>query len=629
VDRLPLIDREERDTLVVEWNQTEMEVEEGVCVHQMFEAWVDRDPDRMAVVAEDGSITYGELEARANRLAHRLLELGVGREDLIGVSLPRTTDMVVAVMGILKAGGAYLPLDPDLPSERLLYMLEDGDVGVVVSYEELAESFSSFQGETICLDTDRSLLQGLSDRRPEVPTEPDQLAYVLYTSGSTGQPKGVEVCHPSIINIVAAMGHQLELGADDCLLACVPLSFDPSVFHIFGTMTRGARVILAPKGIGADGERFKELIGKPGITLVGISPPGWRSLLSVGWEGNPNIRAWTGSEPVPPDLARAVVSRCKMFWNYYGPTEATLAATSWRFPEDVEQVRIGTPLPNYQAYVLDRWMEPVPIGVPGELYLGGRGVARGYRNRPELTAERFVPDPFSGRPRSRLYRTGDRARFRDDGTVEFLGRLDHQVKIRGYRIELGEIEARLAEHEAVRQVAVVVRGEGIDAGLVAYVSFNSGEGFSSSEMREFLRRSLPDYMVPANLVILDELPLTHSNKIDRRALPPWDPAERQSTTEFVPPETEIEEQLAGIWRELLKVDRIGTQDDFFELGGHSLMATQVVSRIRAVCGAEVPLRSIFQHPTIASLAPEVVKARAESVDPDALAEMLASLGEGS
>jgi amino acid adenylation domain-containing protein len=605
VGDLALMDEEERRVLVEEWAGTVLDVSEGECIHHLFEARVDEDPDRVAVVAEDGSLTYGELESRANRLARHLVELGVEAETLVGVSLPRTTDMVVAVMGILKAGAAYLPLDPDLPSKRLEYMLDDGRAAVLVTNSAGLKSFPAFEGEVVCVDRDRRALGSLSDTRLDIEVDPARLAYVLYTSGSTGRPKGVEVCHQNVVDYLHSISDWPGLSADDVILAVATLSFDVSVLEFFGSLGTGARIVLAPWETVRDGPRLRALAEETGVNLTNSTPATLYMLLDAGWRGNERMRVWTGSEAVPLDLVRKLMVGCGEVWNLYGPTETTVTATAWKVPDGVDDMRIGTPLGNYQVYVLDPRMQPVPVGIPGELYIGGVGVARGYRNRPELTAEQFIPDPFGGKPGARLYRSGDRVRFRNDGTLEFMGRLDNQVKIRGLRIELGEIESVLVEQEAVRQVAVLVHGEGVDARLVAYVVFEEGGRFNLREMRGILRQYLPDYMVPSLLIELDELPLTPSGKVHRKALPDPETSLSREGEAFVAPRTPTEEALAGIWAEVLGQERVGAQDDFFELGGHSLLATQVMSRVARDMGVKLALRSLFESPTLEELAERI------------------------
>jgi amino acid adenylation domain-containing protein len=628
VDDLPLMDEEEIHALVVEKNASDLVVPEGAGIHHLFEAWVDRDPHRIAVAAEDGSLTYGELETRANRLAHYLMELGVGREVLVGVTLPRTTDMVVAVMGILKAGGAYLPLDPDLPPGRLEYMASDGGIEILVTLESLREVFPGFQGVRVCLDRDRERMDATSHARPQTDFDPEQLAYVIYTSGSTGRPKGAELCHRNVVSYFLSVRNAPGFSENDKMLAVTRLSFDISVREILGCLSAGAQIVLAPADTVSDGEKLHRLIDDAGVTVLGSTPATWRMLFDTGWEGNKNLAAWTGAESLPLDLAREMVAKCREAWQVYGPTETTVGATRWPIPENPDQIRIGEPVENARAYVLDARMQPVPIGVPGELHIGGLGVGRGYRNRPELTAERFVPDPFNDAPGARMYRTGDRARFRNDGYLEFLGRLDEQVKIRGFRIELGEIASVLSGHESVREAVVTIHGEGTDKRLLAYLVPNQGENLSISRIREFLREFLPDYMIPAHFEILEKFPRTPSGKVDRKALATPDLGVRRLENRLVEPRNETEEGLASIWQELLQIDRVGIEDDFFELGGHSLLATQLVSRIRSRFGVEFPLRRVFTAPTVQEMALDILEAQMQALDPEQVAEMLATLEEG-
>jgi amino acid adenylation domain-containing protein len=605
VAELPLLSPGERDRILVHWNRTATPYPTGHCIHQLFEARVEEDPDRVALVAEDGSLTYGELESRANRLAGHLAELGVKEETLVGVSLPRTTDMVVAVLGILKAGGAYLPLDPDLPSKRLGYMLEDGRAEALVTHSEVLESFPAFGGEAVCVDRDGAEIASRIDARLDVGVDPDRLAYVIYTSGSTGRPKGVEVTHQNVVNLLSSMARRPKLSADDILVSVTRLSFDISVLELFGPLSVGGRVVLAESEAATSGEAMRKSLGACGATIMQATPAGWRSLLDAGWQGDRGLRALVGGEAFPSGLARELAGCCGEVWNMYGPTETTVYSSCWRVPEAASEIRIGAPIGNTQIYVLDSRMQPVPVGVPGELYIGGVGVARGYRNHPELTAERFVPDRFRPEPGARLYRTGDRVRFRDDGTLEFMGRLDDQVKIRGFRIELGEIEAVLVGHEAVRQVAVMVHGEGVNARLVAYVVFEEESGFDLREMRRILRQFLPDYMVPSLLVELDKLPLTPSGKVHRKALPEPGRSLPREGEAFVAPRTPTEEALAGIWAEVLGQERVGVHDDFFALGGHSLLATQILSRVARDMGVRLALWGLFESPTVAELAREI------------------------
>ena len=610
IAELPLLSKDERDRILLDWNATAAHYPSDQGIHQLFEDRVAEDPDRAAVVADDGSLTYGELESRANQLARHLVGLGVEGEMAVGVSLPRTTDMAVAVLGILKAGCAYLPLDPDLPRERLSFMVEDSGAAVLVTNQEVLAAFPAFGGEVVCVDRDGAEIASRTHDRLDFEVDPEQLAYVIYTSGSTGRPKGVEVTHHNVVNFLTSMARRPELSAEDVLLSVSRLSFDISVFDLFGPLSVGGRLVLAEKEEAASGEALRDRLGKSGATVMQATPAGWRMLLNAGWQGDPDLRVLAAGEALPLDLARDLVGVCGEVWNMYGPTETTVYSSCWQVPEEVDQIRIGTPIGNTRLYVLDGRMQPVPVGVPGELFIGGTGVTRGYRNRPELTAERFVADEFSEELGARLYRTGDRVRFRDDGTLDFMGRLDHQVKIRGFRIELGEIEAVLAEHEDVRQAAVKVHGEGVDASLVAYVVFEEEGGFDLREMRRILRRFLPDYMVPSLLIALDAFPLTPSGKLDRKALPDPGTLGSREGEAYVAPRTPGEEALAGIWEEILGLERVGVHDDFFALGGHSLLATQVTSRVAEDMGVELGLWSLFESPTVAELAEDIEVYRA-------------------
>jgi amino acid adenylation domain-containing protein len=578
VSEIELLDEGERQTLLVSYNETGRELTAGMCVHGLFEAQVAASPDRVALVAEDVSLTYGELDFRANQLARHLVELGVTEETLVGVNLARTSDLLVAVLAILKAGGAYLPLDAAFPAERLAYMLEDAGAPLVVTTSELLDSLPSFEGHAVCQDRDGATIAELSGAPLEATVAPENLAYTIYTSGSTGKPKGVEVTHGNAVNFLLSMAERPGLSSDDVLLAVTTLSFDISVLELFGPVSVGGRVVIASGDEAASGEALVERLGACGATVLQATPATWRMLYDAGWQGDQKLRVLVGGEALSSDLAQELVTSCGEVWNMYGPTETTVWSSCWRVPTQVDQIRVGTPIGNTQLYVLDGRMKPTPLGVPGELYIGGAGVTRGYRDRPELTTERFVPDPFSSVEGDRLYRTGDLARFRDDGTVEYLGRLDNQVKIRGFRIELGEIEAVLAEHEAVKQAVATVAAAGTaDARLVAYVVLERGEALTVSEVRRFLRARIPDYMVPGLVVELDDFPLTPNGKIDRRALPDPLASSARSESEFSPPATQSEILIAEVWADLLSLDRVSRHDNFYQLGGHSLLSLRAVA----------------------------------------------------
>jgi amino acid adenylation domain-containing protein len=583
---LPLLGSEEREQLLTGWNATARPVPDG-CVHEWIAAQAARSPEAVAVVFGDESLTYRELDRRANGLARRLRSLGVGPEVRVGLAAERSPEMVVGLLAVLKAGGAYVPLDPSYPEERLAFMREDAGLAALLT----RESVRAEAGEEAA-------------RPPRSGAGPGNAAYLIYTSGSTGRPKGVQISHGALANFLASMAECPGLGAGDALLAVTSLSFDIAGLEILLPLMVGGRVVLASREEAADGRRLQTLIAAAGITVLQATPATWRLLLEAGWQGGRGLKALCGGEAMAPALAASLRQRVGSLWNVYGPTETTVWSTLDEIRDD-GPITIGRPIANTGAYVLDARGNPVPVGAAGELYLGGAGLARGYLGRPELTAERFVPDPF-GPPGSRLYRTGDLARYRADGCLDCLGRIDHQVKIRGFRIELGEIEAALGRHPDVEAAVVVVRDEGADRRLVAYLVARRPEMDLAGELRDWSRRSLPEPMIPTAWVRLDRLPLTPNGKVDRKALPaPAAVGPRTSTA----PRTPTEAALAGIWGSVLGVAAVGAEDDFFELGGHSLLAAQVVSRIHDALGVELPLSRIFQAPVLSALARAVETAR--------------------
>ncbi len=611
LDSLPVLTAAERHQLLVEWNDTRADYPRQSCLHELFEAQASQTPDKVAVVCEGRECTYHELNQHADRLAWHLRMLGVGPDVLVGLYMDRSLEMVVGVLGILKAGGAYLPMDPAHPSQRLGFLLEDAQPRVIVTQQRLAGALPPHAASVVCLDAPGwQSGAGLRDPREHrigngklpLPLDPTSLAYVLYTSGSTGRPKGVQVSHRAVVNLLTSMRREPGLATDDKLLSVTTLAFDIAALELFLPLTTGACVVIASREVATDGRRLARLLDECGATVMQATPATWRMLLQVGWRGNPRLKVLCGGEALPRDLAEHLLPRCAALWNLYGPTETTIWSAACRvFPG--QPIVIGRPIANTQFHVLDRHLRPVPAGVPGELYIGGDGLARGYLNRPELTVERFIVDPFDGGAEGRLYRTGDLARWRPNGEVEFLGRTDHQVKVRGHRIELGEIEAVLAQYPRIRDQVVATWADASGENrLVAYVVAQPGATVEMGAIRAFLQLKLPDYMIPTALVVLDALPLTANNKVDRKALP--DPAE---TSVLVPcgytaPRTEVEEKLAAIWAEALGTDRVGIHDNFFELGGHSLMAARLFTRVEAEFGRSFPLATLFRAQTVAEMA---------------------------
>jgi amino acid adenylation domain-containing protein len=626
VSMLPMLTEAERVKLLIKWNDTAAGYSKYSCIHQLFEEQVERTADVVAIEIGGQRLTYQELNRRANELAHYLSGLGVGPENLVGICFERSLETIVGLLGILKAGAAYVPLDPSYPKERLRFMLEDAQVSVLITQEKLVEDggWRMEDGEprltVVCLDRDWPTISQQRNDNPKTGVGSENLAYVIYTSGSTGQPKGVQVSHRSVVNCLCAVGDQIGLSAQDIWLAVTTISFDIAVLEIFLPLITGAKVVLASRVESLDGIELSKRLKSCGATVMQATPTSWNILLDEGWEGSPEFKVLCGGEVLSRRLSKRLTQSGAPVWNLYGPTETTIWSTIYRAEPGDRPVYIGRPIANTQIYILDAHMQPVPIGVHGDLYIGGAGLALGYMNRAELTAERFIHNPFGDDPESRIYRTGDRARRRHDGNIEFLGRSDNQVKIRGHRIDLGEIEATLSQHPSIKEIVVVAvndgsfdsedpksktrteHGRSIDhpKSLVAYVA-SPGNEPSVAELRTYLEEKLPDYMIPSFFVQLNTLPRTANGKVDRNALPPPDGIRPELVKTFVEPRSELEGLVAKVWREVLKLDKIGIHDNFFDLGGHSLLATQIVSKLRGELCLEVPVRLLFEAPTVAKL----------------------------
>jgi len=613
VANLSLLTEQERYQLLVEWNDRAVNYPRHQCIHQLFEAQVESTPDTIAVIFEDEQLTYHELNARANQLAHYLQSLGVGTEVLVGIFVERSIEMVVGLLGILKAGGAYVPLDPNYPQERLSYILADSGVKVLLTQESLLESLPEHQARVVCLDSDWGAIEQHSHENLDVGVSSDNLAYGIYTSGSTGKPKGVLVAHQNLVNHSSAIASEYNLSARDRVLQFAALSFDVVIEEIFPSWLSGATVVLRPQELFASFADLVEFIKTQRLTVLNLPAAFWHKWvldLSQSDEHLPSCLRLlvVGSEQVQWSRVamwqKYVGSHIKLY-NAYGPTEATITATVYQVDLSNQEgktgsVPIGLPIANTQVYILDSNLQPVAVGVAGELYIGGDGLARGYLNRPELTEEKFIPNPFSDSKSQRLYKTGDLARYSGDGNIEFVGRVDHQVKIRGFRIELGEIEAVLNTHPQIQQ-AVVIATEDISGNkrLVAYV-VTRDESLTINQLREFLRSKLPEYMMPSAFVTLDTLPLTVNGKVDCKALPSPD-GEISREQEYVAPRTEIEQILTNIWQELLLKAKVSIHDNFFEIGGDSILSIQAVSRAKN-SGIQITPKQIFQNQTIAELA---------------------------
>ena len=613
VRELPLLSDAERHQLLVEWNDTAREYPSDKCIHQLFESQVEKTPLSVAVVFKNQQLTYYQLNQRANQLAHHLQSLGVGPEVLVGICVERSLEMVVGLLGILKAGGAYLPLDPNYPAERLSYMLADSAVEVLLTQKSLLESLPEHQARVVCLDSDWRTIEQNSLENLEVGVCGDNLAYVIYTSGSTGKPKGAMISHQAIANHMFWMLQTFSLTKLDKVLQKTPFSFDASIWEFYAPLLVGAQLVIAKPGGHQDSDYLIEVINQQKITVLQLVPSLLRMLLETrGLAICQSLkRVFCGGEPLSVELyCRFKQQSQATLHNLYGPTEACIDTHFYTCQEGIRQktIPIGRPIVNTQTYILDHHLQPVPIGIAGELHIGGDGLARGYLNRPQLTQEKFIPNPFSNSQSERLYKTGDLARYLSDGNIEFLGRLDNQVKIRGFRIELGEIESILNTHPQIQQAVVTAR-EDIPGNkrLVVYV-VTSDESLSSNKLREFLKPKLPEYMVPSAFVTLDTFPLTPNGKIDRKALPAPD-GEITREHEYVAPRTPREEIIANIFASVLGVQAIGIHDNFFELGGHSLLATQLISRLREAFELEIPLRIVFESPTVAQLEPTLTQLR--------------------
>ncbi|WP_292768135.1 non-ribosomal peptide synthetase [Nostoc sp. NOS(2021)] len=622
IDYSSALTEQERYKILVEWNDTKVDYPKNLCIHELFEAQLEKTPDNIAVVFKEETLTYQELNYQANKIAHYLQSLGVKPEVLVGICVERSSEtlpeasleMIVGMLGILKAGGAYVPLDPTYPKERLAFMLSDSQAQVLLTQQKFAEGFAGSGAKVVCLDTDWESINQHSQENPISNATAENLAYVIYTSGSTGTPKGVAVTHRAVNRLVCntnyikfvpsdAYGGQLRIAQAS------NTSFDAATFEIWGSLLHGARLVVIPQNVVLSPQHFAAYIREQRISVLFLTTALFNQLASIVPQAFKDLRNLLfGGEAVDPKSVKAVLRNGppQRLLHVYGPTESTTFAC-WYLVEDIPEgstnVPIGRPISNTQIYILNSKLQPVPVGNPGELYISGDGLARGYLNRPELTKEKFIPNPFEKAEGSRLYKTGDLARFLPDGNIEFIGRVDHQVKIRGFRVELGEIEALLSQHSDVRQAVVIAR-EDIpgDQRLVAYIVPNQKLDASATTLKRFLQEKLPYYMVPAVFVILDSLPLTPNGKVDRRHLPACDRTRPDLEETFVAPRNPIEQTLAVIWGQLLALEQIGVNDNFFYLGGHSLIATQILSRVREVFQVELSFNHIFENPSIASLA---------------------------
>jgi amino acid adenylation domain-containing protein len=603
---LPLLTAAEKFQLLEEWNDTSALYPQDTCLHPLFEAQAAEHPDAPAVTFEAEQLSYGELNARANQVARSLQGMGIGAGKFVGVYLERSLEMVVALLGILKTGAAYVPLDPSYPAGRINYMLQDAGIEVLLTQERRCSSLTDETLKKICLDAEWESLQRHDTANLSGEMTSEQAAYVIYTSGSTGKPKGVEIPHRALINLLSSITREPGLSAADTVLAVTSLSFDIAVLELLLPLLTGARVVVASHEVAADGDKLSRQLAACGATLMQATPASWRMLVETGWQGQRDLRMLCGGEALSRDLADDLLKRGAALWNMYGPTETTVWSGIPQVLSGAARPTIGRGLANTQLYVLDKHLGLAPVGAHGELYIGGAGLAHGYLNRPDLTAEKFIPHPFAVEAGARLYRTGDVARVLPDGNIDFLGRVDQQVKLRGFRIETGEVETALNEHPSIRESVVIAREDTAgDKKLVAYFVADASPAGLQHELRESLRDKLPAFMIPSVFVQLDELPLTPNGKIDRTALSAHEEKIFRPEKLYVAPGTIVEKRLADIWAGLLELEKVGAADDFFALGGHSLTATRVIAQVRDCFQIDITLQQLFTSPTLEALARQI------------------------
>ncbi|HEX7893794.1 MAG TPA: amino acid adenylation domain-containing protein, partial [Terriglobales bacterium] len=587
-----------------------------LCLHQLIEQQAERTPEAIACIEPrdgepDRTINYRELNGRANQLAHFLRRNGIGAKQKVGIYIDRSLEMMIGLLGIQKSGAAYIPLDPAYPADRVRMTLEDAQPAIVVTRQSLCDSLPNGSAKVVCIDSDWAEISPESDANPPSINTPDDLVYIIFTSGSTGRPKGVQVRHRGVVNLLTSMSKTLNMGPGDVFPALASFAFDMCIPELYLALVSGGQVVIGKRGLAANGEELSALLRRLGATVVHATPTTWNLLLEAGFDGK-GLKRVIGAEPLPEELRRRLLEADDSLYNFYGPTETTVWSTFHRFRSVDEPVVVGRPLANTQVYIFDKELQPVPIGVFGEILIGGDGVAAGYLNQPDLTASKFIADPFAITQDATLYKTGDLGRFLPDGRIEFQGRADYQIKIRGYRIELGDIESTLAKHPAVQECAVIAREDVPgDKRLVGYVITAAGE-FDPADLRAWIKARLPEHMVPAAFVQLSRLPLSPAGKVDRKSLPAPEYTRPELESKFESPRNSTEETIAEIWAGILKLGRVGIHDNFFELGGHSLLATQVVSRLRQAFSVELPLRAIFEAPTIAGLSDKVQQLKSET-----------------
>ncbi len=612
---LSLLTDREKQEIFLRWNDTGNGYQQDTCFPSMFEAQVARTPESVAVVCDGRSLTYQELNVRANRLARHLQKLGVGPEVLVGICVERSTELLLTLLAIMKAGGAYVPLDPSYPERRLQFMLKDAQVGILLTNETFLAKLPKYDATIFCIDRDWQSVREESCENLSCNFRDANLAYVIYTSGSTGNPKGVAVTHKDLANFLSGMMISPGIEPETVFAAVTTTSFDIAGLELYLPLLAGAKVAIVGHETASDGRLLSAFLSDSGADMMQATPATWQLLVQSGWRGNKKLKILVGGERLSADLAAELLQRCDSLWNMYGPTETTIWSSVWQVQPNCKTILIGRPISNTQMFILDKHLYPMPVGVFGELFIAGNGLARGYLNQPEMTALKFIPNPFSSDPGSRLYCTGDLVRYQPDGNIEFSGRIDHQVKVRGFRIELGEIESVLLEHPGVTAAVAVVREDAKnDQRLVAYVVAKKQKTLAVDELRHFLQGTLPAYMIPSAFVFMQEIPLMPNGKTDRNSLPSPECGRPELEGSYVPPTNEMERVITDIWQDVLHVDKVGINDNFFDLGGHSLLLVQVQNKINALLKKELSIIDLFKYPSVHALTTYLTHGREEIVD---------------
>jgi amino acid adenylation domain-containing protein len=612
ISELPLFSSEELERILNRWNDTKVDYEK-TGIHHLIEAQAAKNADAPAVIYNGETLTYKELNEKANQLARYLRRSNPDNLGITALFIDRSLELVIGLLGILKAGGSYLPLDPIYPKERISYILTDaakqGHPPLVITQKRMLANLPSHEGKVICIDDDWDEIAQEKKDNLEISVDAEGLAYVIYTSGTTGNPKGVMISHRAVVNFLNSMSKKPGLTSNDVMLSVTTISFDIAALEIFLPLITGARIVLVSFEKTISGNLLAEEIEKNQVTVMQATPSVYRLLLDSGWKGSSRLKILCGGEAFPPNLVGRLLPIVKEIWNMYGPTETTIWSTVYQVRNEAANIPVGRPIDNTQIYILDQYLKPTPVGVAGELYIGGDGIAHGYFQNDTLTKERFIPNPFKPEGAGDLiYKTGDLAYYLPDGLIKVQGRTDFQIKLHGHRIEIGEIESILSKHPAVREVVIVLREDNPnDKMLVAYIVAGD-ETPNVTDLRNFLKEKLPEYMVPSIFMVLANFPKTPNGKIDRKSLPAPEKIRPELNNEFIKPQSELEQVIAGIWSENLNIDKVGIYDNFFDLGGSSVKMAQIYQQLsKALPDKEFSIVDLFQYPTVHSLSQHLIK----------------------